>query len=233
MERQNQSTLSTICKVNFLFQLCLEIILKLFIRKKPRCQCAPLHSSQKAHTHLLRSLHSLLSRFPFLSHSFCTSPPFFRPPTFPLLRLQTFQIMTVSSQSSPFSERFLVISKAHSAQTASVPPPTPVPVNCTKSRHSRCHRYLSIALSPFSPSAKIKFAGSRAKQMLPLPWPLVALSQLWVSNNSRTLNSGLLVLPEDYQLNKLKLNEKISCPVILNTVLLLKKYFKKLIFALF
>lgn len=105
-------------------------------------------------------------------------------------------------------------------------PPTQVPVNCAKSRHSRCHRYLSITLSPFSPSAKIKFAGSRAKQMLPLPWPLVALSQLWVSNNSRTLNSGLLVLPEDDQLNKSKLNEKISCPVILYTVLLLKNFSK-------
>lgn len=105
-------------------------------------------------------------------------------------------------------------------------PPTQVPVNCAKSRHSRCHRYLSITLSPFSPSAKIKFTGLGTKQMLPLPWPLVALRQLRVSNNSRTLNSGLLVLPEDDQLNKLKLNAQMSCPVILNTVTLLKNISK-------
>lgn len=81
--------------------------------------------------------------------------------------------------------------------------PTPVSVNCAKSRHSRCRRYLSITLSPFCPSAKIKFAGSGTKQMLPLPWPLVALSQLRVHNNSRTLNLGLLVWPENGQHNAL------------------------------
>lgn len=58
--------------------------------------------------------------------------------------------------------------------------------------------------------------------MLPLPWPLVALSQLRVSNNNKTLNSGLLVLHEDAQLNKLSLNEQLSSPVILNTVTVLK-----------
>jgi len=62
--------------------------------------------------------------------------------------------------------------------------------------------------------------------MLPLPWPLVALSQLRVSNNSRTLNSGFLVLPEDDRLNKLKLNEQMSSPVMLNTVTLLKNISK-------
>lgn len=62
--------------------------------------------------------------------------------------------------------------------------------------------------------------------MLPLPWPLVALSQLGVSNNSRTLNSGLLVLPEDDQLNILKLNDQMSSPVMLTTVALLKNISK-------
>lgn len=111
--------------------------------------------------------------------------------------------------------------------------PIPVPVNCAKSRHSRCHRYLSITLSPFSPSAKIKFAGSGTKQMLPLPWPLVALSLLRVSNNNKTLNSGLWVLHEDSQVNKWNLNEQLSSLVILKTVTVLKKYLEKVIWALF
>lgn len=58
--------------------------------------------------------------------------------------------------------------------------------------------------------------------MLPLPWPLVALSQLRVSKNNETLNSGLYVLHEDAQLNQLNLNERLSTPVILNTVTVLK-----------
>lgn len=100
-----------------------------------------------------------------------------------------------------------------SAQTASaLSPAPPLPVSCAKSTHAGCRRYSSIALASFSPAAKIKFAGSGTAQILPLAWPLGALSQLRVSHHSRTLNWGLLVVPQDDQLNRSKLSEQMGRP---------------------
>lgn len=140
---------------------------------------------QKARGLLLKSLH-FTHCCPYsylLLIVFSTSPPFFRWEPFPFSQVITFPTV-----------RFPVTSEAHFLHRQLLcNPPNPLRANCAKSRHSRCRRYLSITLSPFCPSAKIKFAWPGTEQMLPLPWPLVALSQLRVSNTSRTLNLTLMV----------------------------------------
>lgn len=66
--------LSTVWKVNFLFQLYFKIIVK---EKTNLPVSSSLKSSHIPHKHLLKTFPHYCPQSPFLSYSFCTSPPFF------------------------------------------------------------------------------------------------------------------------------------------------------------